>query len=355
MTQDSLNSLFFALLRYYVGTGERPVVEDPAVWQEVYDLAKVHALTGIVFSVAEKYPREEAAPKMLLREWLGDSHGIDLKNRSANEAIGHLLADFEALGYRCVLLKGQGAAMMYPTPKYRSSGDIDLWVDGDREKLIGLVRKHNPKAKICHHHGDYGKVDGVPVELHFLPTWLYNPIHDRRLQAFFRSELAPGKVVPVEIGDSEVNIPGVTFNAVFMLVHMYKHIFNEGLGLRQLMDYFFVLNDGSFDRPLVMRTLRRTGLVRFAGAVMYLMKEVFGIADERLLLAPDEVAGRALLGEVMKSGNFGARERREGHATGKLAYRQKRLWRFLFTYPSEVLCAPLWKAWHWCWRRVRGY
>lgn len=355
MTQDSLNSLFFALLRYYVGTGERQVVEDPAVWQEVYDLAKVHALTGIVFSVAEKYPKEEAAPKMLLREWLGDSHGIDLKNRSANEAIGHLLADFEALGYRCVLLKGQGAALMYPTPKYRSSGDIDLWVDGDRKELIEFVREHNPKAKICHHHGDYGKVDGVPVEIHFLPTWLYNPFHDRRLQAFFRSELAPGKVVPVEIGDSKVIIPGATFNAVFMLVHMYKHIFNEGLGLRQLMDYFFVLNDGSFDRAMVMQTFRRTGLVRFAGAVMYLMKEVFGIADKKLLLAPDEVAGRALLGEVMKSGNFGARERSEGHATGKLAYRQKRLWRFLFTYPSEVLCAPLWKAWHWCWRKVRGY
>ena len=66
---------------------------------------------------------------------------------------------------------------------------------------------------------------------------------------------------------------------------------------------------------------------------MYLMKEVFGIADERLLLAPDAVAGRALLGEVMKSGNFGARERREGHATGKLAYRQKRLWRFLIMVP----------------------
>ena len=121
------------------------------------------------------------------------------------------------------------------------------------------------------------------------------------------------------------------------------------------MDYFFVLNDGSFDRAMVMQTFRRTGLVRFAGAVMYLMKEVFGIADKKLLLAPNEVAGRALLGEVMKSGNFGARERREGHATGKLAYRQKRLWRFLFTYPSEVLCAPLWKAWHWCWRKVRGY
>ena len=121
------------------------------------------------------------------------------------------------------------------------------------------------------------------------------------------------------------------------------------------MDYFFVLNDGSFDRPLVMRTLRRTGLVRFAGAVMYLMKEVFGIADERLLLAPDEVAGRALLGEVMKSGNFGARERSEGHTTGKLAYRQKRFWRLLFTYPSEALCAPLWKVWPWCWRTLRGY
>ena len=355
MTPDSLNDLFFALIRYYVGTGERPIVNDTEVWQDIYDLAKVHALTGIIFSVAEKYPREEAVPKMLLREWLGDSLGIEWKNKSANDVAGLLFSQFGSAGYRCVLLKGQGAGMMYPTPKYRSSGDIDLWVDGDRKELIDLVRKHNPKAKICHHHGDYGKIDGVPVEIHFLPTWLYNPFHDARLQSFFRSELEIGKVIPVTIGASEIIVPSSTFNAVFMLVHMYKHIFNEGLGLRQLMDYFFVLNDSDIDRPGVVSLFGRTGLLRFAGAVMYLMKVVFGIADEKLLVEPDSDAGAVLLREVMKSGNFGVREKLAGNETGKLSYRQKRLWRFVFIYPSEVLWAPLWKAWHWSWRKVNGY
>ena len=38
-------------------------------------------------------------------------------------------------------------------------------------------------------------------------------------------------------------IPTVEFNIIFQLTHIYSHLMNEGIGLRQLVDYYYVLCD----------------------------------------------------------------------------------------------------------------
>ena len=349
-------ALLYSLLRFYVGTSSAlPHVDDREQWSTVYDLANAHALSGIVFSVVEKYPKEAIPPRQLLRDWLSDSVLIARNNSITDGAIAKLVTELKSEDRSGVLLKGQGAALMYPTPQYRSSGDIDLWLDGSFEDLVEFVRNKRPSSRICYHHGDFGKVDGISVEIHFRPSWLYNPFRNRALQSFFKEELRLGKVKTVIIGGSPVSIPGAEFNAVFMMVHMYRHIFNEGLGLRQLMDYYYVLNDTSLDRGAVIGVLKKIGLIPFAGAIMYLLQDVFGLSDEKKLVEPNERSGKFLLKEVEKSGNFGKKERMEGKKTGSVKDRQSRLWRFLFYYPSEVLWAPIWKAWHYLWRKKNGF
>ena len=41
----------------------------------------------------------------------------------------------------------------------------------------------------------------------------------------------------------EIAIPTVEFNLIFQLTHIYAHLMNEGIGLRQLLDYYYVLCD----------------------------------------------------------------------------------------------------------------
>ena len=38
-------------------------------------------------------------------------------------------------------------------------------------------------------------------------------------------------------------IPTVEFNIIFQLTPIYSHLMNEGIGLRQLVDYYYVLCD----------------------------------------------------------------------------------------------------------------
>ena len=48
---------------------------------------------------------------------------------------------FEDEGHRTAILKGQANARLYPQPWSRQPGDIDIWVDGGKDKVMETVRR----------------------------------------------------------------------------------------------------------------------------------------------------------------------------------------------------------------------
>lgn len=118
------------------------------------------------------------------------------------------------------------------------------------------------------------------------------------------------------------------------------------------MDYYFVLksrnNDNDDDnwKSEAMKWVKRLGMGRFAGALMWVMKEVFGLKDECLLCEPDEELGRFLLNEIMTTGNMGHHDERVaagtlGTAMGRYWYNLKRSIYLMRICPQEVL----WRTW----------
>ena len=151
--------------------------------------------------------------------------------------------------------------------------------------------------------------------------------------------------------------PNNAFNRIYILVHIYRHLFAEGIGLKQLLDYYFVLQQGftEVEREETLHTLRSLGMMRFTRAVMWVLQEVYGLPDRYLLTSPDEEEGRFLLSEIMLAGNFGQHDERlqraEGEGTFRWGLRKvMRNFRFVRSYPSEVLWSPLFKVWHLFWR-----
>lgn len=99
--------------------------------------------------------------------------------------------------------------------------------------------------------------------------------------------------------------------------------------------------------------LKWLGLGEFAVAVMYVLREVMGLDEKRMICAPDERRGRLLLEEIMAGGNFGHYDTRNHFGQGALWHniqRFRRDWRMLRFYPSEALSEPLFRAWHFLWR-----
>ena len=243
----------FAFLRYLLGYKENiSNVVARMDWQELYSFASKQAILGLCFNGIERlgkeYPEElkrNPIGRELLMTWMGVSQQIRRQNMKVNAVAGKLFSMLRKDGLRCCILKGQGNALMYPKPYSRTPGDIDVWIDASRERIMEYAQKKFELEDDIRLQHLETSLDGVPVELHFFPCSMNNPIYNARLQKWFKrnTDLQCSNVVSLPDGIGEIAIPTTAFNVVYQLTHLYHHFFDEGIGMRQIIDYYYVVCD----------------------------------------------------------------------------------------------------------------
>ena len=400
--------IFFEFLRFCIGSAkEIPGSLKEADWKELYAIAKKQCLVGVLFDGIKKLPAEHVGMKKeLLLQWMAESQMLEKANVRLNDAAIQVSEWFRKKGFRTCILKGQGNALLYPNPYSRTPGDIDIWVDGDDKRVISFVRSISPHEKACYHHIEFPSYKGVEAEVHYRPSFLLCFWHNRKLQKYYER----------------------------VKEEQFSHLMNEGIGLRHLVDYYFVLCDfykvyqnfsnpsvslskgsstfspspsssGSGDVPSrcseplrskdggpskvspncagwdrrdaigdmtsataarssfaanssaaidrVQKELKELGLWKFAGGIMYIMQEVFGMPASRLIVPPNEKYGKFVLNEVLEAGNFGKHDARNRFGRSQLGHNLQRVYRdirLMRYFPAEALCEPLFRAWHFFWR-----
>ncbi len=460
----------FAFLKYCLGSKEdMSRVIAGMNWQQLYSFASKQAILGLCFEGIERlgkeYPeelRQNPIGRELLMTWMGKAQQIRRQNMKVNAVASKLFSMLREDGLRCCILKGQGNALMYPNAYSRNPGDIDVWIDASRERIMEYAQKKFELGDDIRLQHLETSLDGVPVELHFFPCSMNNPIYHARLQKWFRrnADLQCSHIVGLPDGAGDIAIPTSSFNVVYQLTHLYHHFFDEGIGMRQIIDYFLVVNDfsknvfldtdfsnhpvnfsnhpvplskegstfspspsssgsgdvtapsrcseplrskvGGASKPspgcagwdrrgvsgdtssvscssapgssitsvssasttdssastaldVVQRELKYLGLWKFAGAVMYVLKEVLGLSEDKMIVPMDEKRGRLLLAEILDGGNFGRHFSKYGGFTHQSMGKKYflKIWRnmhFVRYYPAEALCEPLFRTWHFFWR-----
>ena len=465
--------IFFEFLRFCIGTvQEVPSSLKGADWRVLYAMARKQCLVGVLFDGIKRLPADVGMDKGLLFQWMAQNQTLRKANARLDKAAVEVAEWFGRKGFRTCVLKGQGNALLYPPGMERTPGDIDLWVDGGDRKVVSFVRSLSPDEKVCYHHIGFPEYNGVEVEVHFRPSFLFCFRHNWRLQGYYERVIDEQFAHRVKLGEQgEIAVPKAEFNLIFQLTHIFTHLMNEGIGLRQLLDYFFVLKNTDFigntdgdgfllntdstdntdrfsgntdgdgfllntdstdntdrnggnadgdvfllntdftdntnkfsgntdgdgfllntnctdntdrffgnvdgdgfllntnctdntdrisgnadgvDRGLLQDELRRLGLWKFAGAVMYIMKEVFGLEDNRLIVPPDVKRGRLVLKEVLEAGNFGQYDKRNWFGHSALGHNLQRLYRdmrLVRYFPKEALSEPFFRIWHFFWRK----
>ena len=444
--------IFFDFLRFCIGSAkEIPDSLKEADWNELYAIAQKQCLVGILFDGIKKLPAVHVGMKKeLLLQWMAESQMLEKANVRLNDAAIQVSEWFRKKGFRTCILKGQGNALMYPNPYSRTPGDIDIWVEGGDKRVISFVRSISPHEKACYHHIEFPSYKEVEVEVHYRPSFLLCFWHNRKLQKYYervKEEQFSHRGMLGEQG--EIAIPTVEFNLIFQLTHIYAHLMNEGIGLRQLLDYYFVVcdfykvyqtstnhsasfsnhpvplskegstfspspsssgseevtalrcseplcyKDGGASKPSpgcagwdrlemsgemssdcagassavahssfaassssaaldrVQKELKELGLWKFAGGIMYIMQEVFGMPASRLIVLPNEKYGKFVLNEVLEAGNFGKHDERNCFGKSQLGHNLQRVYRdmrLVRYFPAEAMSEPIFRTWHFFWR-----
>ena len=455
-------SAIFLFLNYCLGKKvNMSMVVAKIDWRQLYNFASRQALLGFCFDGIERLTKEFSEElkqnpmgRDLLMTWMGAAQQIRRQNMKVNAVAGKLYSKFREDGLRCCILKGQGNALMYPNPYSRTPGDIDVWVNASREEITEYAKCHFKLEDDIRFHHLETTMDGVPVELHFFPCSMNNPLYHARLQKWFKrnADLQCSNVVSLPDGIGEIAIPTTAFNVVYQLTHLYHHFFDDGIGMRQIIDYYhvvcdfykvyqnsskitpslFTIKEGSTSHPdpltlrgeggnrptrcseplrskvggpskvspdcagwdrrgvsgdtssvscssvsgssitsvrsasttdpsastslvVVQRELKYLGLWKFARAVMYILKEVLGLSEDKMIVPVDEKRGKLLLAEILDGGNFGRHFSKYGGFTHQSMGKKYflKIWRnmhFVQYYPAEALCEPLFRTWHFFWR-----
>lgn len=354
---DKQLKFFFDFLRFCIGSDkEIPDSLKEADWKELYAIAQKQCLVGILFDGIKKLPAEHVGMKKeLLLQWMAESQMLEKANVRLNDAVIQVSEWFRKKGFRTCILKGQGNALMYPNPYSRTPGDIDIWGEGGDKRVISFVRSISPHEKACYHHIEFPSYKGVEVEVHYRPSFLLCFWHNRKLQKYYEKVKEVQFLHRVKLGEQgEGAIPTAEFNLIFQLTHIYAHLLNEGIGLRQLLDYYFVLLHADIKNVVeLQRILKHIGLWKFAGAIMYIMHEVFGMPASRLIVPPKEKYGKFVLNEVLEAGNFGKQDERNRFGRSKLGHNLQRVYRdmrLVKYFPTEALSEPFFRTWHYFWR-----
>ena len=459
--------IFFDFLRFCIGSAkEIPGSLKEVDWKELYAIAKKQALLGVLFHGIRRLPKELAPKQKLLMQWMVMAEQIRKQNIRLFQDSVKVCQNFGNEGFANCILKGQGNALLYPDPYMRTPGDIDIYLSGGRRKIMKYVGQVCPNQVMRYHHVDF-PVMKTAIEVHFTPSYMFCPIHNRRMQKWFEEVMVEqcNHRVSLPDGYGEIHVPQVSFNVIYILSHLYRHIFTEGIGLRQLLDYYYVVCDfckvyqissnhlsnfsnhpvplskeGSTfspspssmvftppsvppfpgDRNLrsgdvtalrcseplrskdggpskvspdcagwdrldgsgdttsacsldagsssfsacssvaldgVQRELKQLGLWKFAQAVMFVMKEVFGLSEDRMIAPMNEKEGRFLLDEIMRGGNFGQYDDRMGSKVDESKIHRYfrmnlRNLRFVKHYPTEAVCEPVFRTWFAGWKFI---
>ena len=375
-------SIIFDFLKYCLGAkGDMSKVVAGMDWRLLYEFASKQAMLGVCFDGIERlgkeYPevlRLNPIGRDVLMAWMAKAQQIRRLNMNVNGVAAKLYLMLKEDGLRCCILKGQGNALMYGNPYSRNPGDVDVWVNASREVIMEYGRRNFDLEDDIRYQHLETTMDGVPVELHFMPCVMNNPIYNARLQKWFRrnADLQCSNVVELPDGAGEIAVPTTAFNVVYQLCHLYHHFFDEGIGMRQVVDYYYVLvkseegrvknctaTEGKANVTSLQRELKYLGLWKFAGAVMYVLHVVLGLPEERMIRSMDVKRGELLLSEILNGGNFGKHFTKYGHFTqqGMAKKYFLKIWRnmhFVSYYPAEALSEPIFRTWHFFWRKGQG-
>lgn len=297
-------------------------------WKEIVDEAEKQSLVGNAFVGFKRWLASEASKqcgspidKRLYAKWFALSESIRLDNLRLNKRTAQVCENFAKAGFRTSVMKGQGNALLYGTELMlmRSSGDIDVWVEGGFQKVYDYVMTIAPTTEVSEKEIVFHAFSDTEVEVHYRPYIMRNPFRNRRLQKFFAAQSESCFTNKVQLQSVDKNgeeipvnatVTTVSFNLVHQLAHIHRHLFAVGVGLRHVMDYYFQLihaenNMSREEKDEVVRVVRSIGLERMACALTWLLIEHLGLPKSCQLWEPNKEDGEFLLEEILRTGNFG--------------------------------------------------
>lgn len=272
-----VSKAFLQLIRLGIGHSASNLSESVDL-AAVKELAAKHGLSAVVLdglnevrSKREDVRSNSLQEKILLAEWIGEVHQFyEQRYEQYLQAIAELASFYKEYGIRMLLMKGYGLSLDYPVPEHRPTGDIDIYLFGEKERADKLIRKRlSIRVDEEYHKHSHFTFHGDTVENHgkFIDNITHKSnIHfENLLEELLKEEEQSLKGSPID----NCLLPSPTWNALFLLRHAGEHFASCEITLRHIIDLgtFFKAHHDEINWERVLEVYEDEGMKSFYDSI----------------------------------------------------------------------------------------
>ncbi len=209
-------------------------------WIAVHQLAVRQGVVAIVMDGLQRLGLE--IPRGVKMRFISSTDKIE-KGYIKKLRIAKLLAQtYAKAGIRMMILKGIGLAQLYPTPHYRPSSDIDIYLCGEQQRGDELLhQQHGVEIIRGRHHHTVFYIKNTLIENHYDFTEQHSRASSVALEKQLKEWYATEQPIEAKIDDISYLIPAPNMNALFITLHSGAHFAAENISIRHLLDWALFL------------------------------------------------------------------------------------------------------------------
>lgn len=281
--------------------------------QALFGAAQGQTVLGLAMDGLEKLslPLSNRDDRQILFSWVGTREMIYQQNTLHRKTLKTIHELLKSNGIQEVYMKGVTVALRYPQPLHRTVGDIDFVVAKDdfKRTLEALEKIAKVDYDLVHEHHGMAHIGDITIEPHYKVHNYQYEANDKAMQEIF-DDVFPNKLRYVDIDDEQVPMFPPTMESVFLISHMVNHVYEEGLGLRQVIDYRQLLENDSdkIDWTLHTEYLQRMHMTRAFRVFTRICEKYLGLSTSicKLQYTSSEVRfADKMIEDIMNVGNFG--------------------------------------------------
>lgn len=358
MEKDKNQQTFFELLRAGLWANTESTeswnhgVTEVIDWGKVYQLAVEQSVQGLVLQGIESVQGSgfwvqgsPLVPKGLLLQWIGEVQIIVQQNKAMNGFVAKLVEKLREADVYAILVKGQGIAQCYERPLWRPSGDVDLLLSEDNYKkakkvLMPLAIDVEQEYKLFKHIGMTMK-GGFVVELHGTLHSRLSKRVDRIIDDAQKALFYNGNVRSWQNGNTQVFLPGIDEDVIFVFTHILHHFYIEGIGLRQICDWCRLLwtYRSELDKRLLESRIQKMGLMSEWKAFAALAVDWLNMPAETMPLYSSDMKwskkAEKIIAFIIETGNFGHNREAASGKVGSAWNKAKDFMRHVRIFPWD--------------------
>lgn len=310
---DKNQQAFFELLRAGLWEKEARFSQYKNIdFSAIMRMAEEQSVLGLVIAGIE-HVSDVTVSKDAILQFVGSTLQIEQRNKSMNEFVAQLIKKLRKVDVYALLVKGQGIAQCYARPLWRTSGDVDLFLNKEnynkaKDVLLPMAEIEDEEDKSRLHQSM--TLDGWSVELHGTLHGFIKRI-DRVVDGVQDDIFHGGSVRSWMNGRTQVFLPAANEDIFLVFAHILQHFYLEGIGLRQICDWCRLLWTfrGKIDLRLLGSRIRKAGVLTEWKAFAAFAVEYLGMPVDAMPLYSNsgkwKKKARRILNMVMESGNFG--------------------------------------------------